>query len=569
MSPRTPPTDFLSTTASLYSAAIAGNEQGLVQERLLLAAIIEEAQEAIFSKTTDGIITTWNHAAADLFGYSAGEIVGRRDCLLAPPDNLSEEKVLVNQLCQGNIPPPFETLRQQKGGAVIPVSLTLSPVKNAMGEVVGVSSIARRIARQASNPGVRCEHASHEEHLPANLNDLSRHMNTISTTDTLTGLKTHRAFQEALRQELELGMRYDAPLSIVLLDIDRFKAYNDRFGHLAGDAVLRSLAVILRATVRSTDVSARYGGEEFAILLPETCAADAGAIAHRLRAAIEVAAWPLRQITASIGIATSGLSAISPNAFIAQAEAALLRSKECGRNTVTHASEPEEPEQEPALFADVLHPLDDLQTDSVAEAVEALKRSVRASYDATVESWSRMLDARGKETEGHNKRVTSLMVRLARYVGLKNEEVLFAKWGAQLHDIGKMAVPDEILHKCGPLTVEEWVEIRHHPAIAYEMLMPIRFLGTAVDIPYRHHEKWDGTGYPCALKGTAIPFAARLFAVIDVYDALCSDLSYRDGWPEHRVCEYLRRQSGTHFDPQAVEALLAMLEKNQAVGSTA
>lgn len=203
-----------------------------------------------------------------------------------------------------------------------------------------------------------------------------------------------------------------------------------------------------------------------------------------------------------------------------------------------------------------------IPSNSLSCESDMMKERLRASYDATVGSWSRIVNICDKETERHNRRVTSLMVRLARYVGMDEETILFAKWGAQLHDIGKMALPEDILHKRGPLNVEEWAAIRRHPAIAFEMLAPIEFLGSAVDLVYCHHEKWDGTGYPRGIKGDAIPFAARLFAVIDVYDALSSDRSYREGWPQQRVLNYLRLQAGSHFDPQAVVTFLDMREEN-------
>jgi len=161
-------------------------------------------------------------------------------------------------------------------------------------------------------------------------------------------------------------------------------------------------------------------------------------------------------------------------------------------------------------------------------------------------------------TERHSVRVTDLMVRLTRHLGMSKDEIAFARCGAWLHDIGKLAVPPEILYKPGPLTEEEWQVMRQHPAIAYEMLAPIPFLGPALDIPYCHHERWDGSGYPRRLKGEEIPLTARLFAVVDVYDALCSARPYRAGWPEHEVRDYLRANAGIQFDPQAVQAFLKM-----------
>jgi len=155
--------------------------------------------------------------------------------------------------------------------------------------------------------------------------------------------------------------------------------------------------------------------------------------------------------------------------------------------------------------------------------------------------------------------VTELTVRVCRSIGMNEEEILYARWGALLHDIGKIGIPDGILRKPGPLTEDEWTIMRRHPVTAYEMLSPITFLRPALDIPYGHHERWDGTGYPQNLKADDIPIAARLFAVVDVYDALRSDRPYRPGWPEDRVLEYLREQSSHHFDPRAVDAFLKML----------
>jgi HD-GYP domain-containing protein (c-di-GMP phosphodiesterase class II) len=182
------------------------------------------------------------------------------------------------------------------------------------------------------------------------------------------------------------------------------------------------------------------------------------------------------------------------------------------------------------------------------------------AYDATIEGWSRALDLRDKETEGHTQRVTEMTVRLALAVDVSEAELVHVRRGALLHDIGKMGVPDAILLKPGQLTDEEWVLMRRHPTLAYEMLSPITFLRQALDIPYCHHEKWDGTGYPRGLRGEQIPLAARVFAVVDVWDALRSNRPYRPAWPEEKVREYISEQAGKHFDPQVAEAFLRTTE---------
>ena len=192
---------------------------------------------------------------------------------------------------------------------------------------------------------------------------------------------------------------------------------------------------------------------------------------------------------------------------------------------------------------------------------ESLQRSnteLALAYDATIEGWSRALDLRDKETEGHTQRVTELTIEMARFLGFNENEMVSLRWGALLHDIGKMGVPDHILHKPGPLTDEEWVIMRKHPIYAYEMISPIAYLRSSLDIPYCHHEKWDGSGYPRGLSGEAIPLAARIFAVIDVWDALSSDRPYRPAWPEEKVRAYIQENRGTHFDPQIAKTFLEL-----------
>jgi PAS domain S-box-containing protein len=180
------------------------------------------------------------------------------------------------------------------------------------------------------------------------------------------------------------------------------------------------------------------------------------------------------------------------------------------------------------------------------------------AYDATIEGWSRALDLRDKETEGHSQRVTEGAVKLARAFGLSEAELVQVRWGALLHDIGKMGVPDGILHKPSALTDEEWAVMRLHPTFAYELLAPIHYLRLALDIPYCHHEKWDGTGYPRGLKGAQIPLTARIFAVVDVWDALISDRPYRPAWGVEKVREHMLAESGTHFDPQVADVFIQM-----------
>jgi PAS domain S-box-containing protein len=194
------------------------------------------------------------------------------------------------------------------------------------------------------------------------------------------------------------------------------------------------------------------------------------------------------------------------------------------------------------------------------EALQQAHANLQEAYDRTIEGWVLALDLRDRETEGHTKRVTEMTVRLACAFGFTEEEIVHMRRGALLHDIGKMGIPDEILQKPGPLTDDEWVKMRRHPHYAYQMLAPISYLKEALIIPYYHHERWDGSGYPHKLKGDEIPLVARLFAVVDVWDALCSDRPYRKGIPLKEVMDYLQKESGRLFDPDIVDKFLLLLK---------
>lgn len=195
------------------------------------------------------------------------------------------------------------------------------------------------------------------------------------------------------------------------------------------------------------------------------------------------------------------------------------------------------------------------------DGLQESNEELQIAYRATLEGWVRALDLRDKETEGHTKRVTALTEELARKMGVDDASLVHIERGALLHDIGKMAIPDGILLKPAALTPEERILIQKHPVYAYEMLNPIKFLHPALDIPYCHHEKWDGTGYPRGLSREDIPLAARIFAVVDVWDALVSDRPYRKGLKPADVKEKIREDAGKHFDPQVVDAFLGLDDK--------
>lgn len=193
------------------------------------------------------------------------------------------------------------------------------------------------------------------------------------------------------------------------------------------------------------------------------------------------------------------------------------------------------------------------------EKLQKAHQHLLDAYDATIAGWSHAMDLRDRETEGHSQRVTELTLKLASAFGCDEETLAHIRYGALLHDMGKLGIPDSILQKPDPLNPEEWVIMRKHPQLAYEMLYPVEYLRPALDIPYCHHEKWDGTGYPRGLKGQEIPLAARLFAIVDVWDAITSNRPYRPAYTIEQALAHIREQSGKHFDPQVVDVFFKLI----------
>jgi diguanylate cyclase (GGDEF)-like protein/PAS domain S-box-containing protein/putative nucleotidyltransferase with HDIG domain len=556
--------------------------------------LLDSAGEGIFGVDREGRTTFANPAAAHMLGYSVDELVGvwlHEKVQYAREDGsryACSECPICRSLETGDSVATMSDVFWRRTGEPLSVEYSCTPIREAdriVGAVVCFRDVGEQkwLEEQVRNNIDFVQNASwemakqyaelvetNEKLADANrrLADANTKLGLLATTDGLTGLNNHRTFHERLSDEISRAKRYNGNLSLLLLDVDRFKHFNDTFGHPEGDAVLRTVGLLIQESVRDCDLAARYGGEEFAVVLPQCDSAAARIAAERVRTVIEQASWEQSPVTVSVGIATFTSQMENGAELVAHADRALYRSKQLGRNCSTHCEDSGEEFDfcggNSLPYTEIMREMLSLQHKMLTSAAERVKDRLVDAYDKTIESWCKILDMKDKETQGHSTRVTDLTTRLARSIGMNEEEVLYARWGALLHDIGKIGIPDSILLKPEVLSEEEWVIMRGHPVIAYEMLSPITFLRPALDIPYGHHEKWDGAGYPQGLKGDDIPIAARLFAVVDVYDALRSDRPYRPGWSEQRVRRYLRRQAGSHFDPRAVEAFLNMLALDDA-----
>jgi diguanylate cyclase (GGDEF)-like protein/putative nucleotidyltransferase with HDIG domain len=352
----------------------------------------------------------------------------------------------------------------------------------------------------------------------------------LALTDPLTGLGNHRHFHERLERELQHAHEKRLPLSLCLVDIDDFKRINDRFGHPAGDRVLSRLAERLRQSGEAF----RLGGDEFALLLPgydeNEALIAATSVVERISA---LQLDQLGPVTVSAGVATSPVHGADRDELIRLADGALYWAKEYGKNRV-RAYRPDEIE--------------------LAELKRLASGTDRAARFRAAASLARAVDARDAYTGSHSQRVAELAARMARRLGLPEEDVELTRLAASLHDLGKLAIPEEILRKPGPLTGPERMVLERHPQIGFRMLESLG-VDPVADWVLHHHERWDGSGYPDGVSGEQIPLGARIIFVADAFDAMTSERVYRRRVAPTEAIAELKRCAGTQFDPQIVDAI--------------
>ncbi|HEY6873016.1 MAG TPA: HD domain-containing phosphohydrolase [Geobacteraceae bacterium] len=471
-------------------------------------SIFDNAVEGIFQTTPQGRFLTMNPAIAHIMGYRTPEeaIAAVSDIqhqLYVDPEDRTRFRRLLEE--QGEVR-EFETRMYRADRSVIWLSLSAQAVRDREGKVAYYEGTIEDITRRKQR---------------------EREVAAIAAIGTAIAASLDlRLTLNVLLEQVTTLLRADAAAVLLL------NPYSQTLEYAAGRGFRGTAAAGTR--LRMGEGAAGRAACERRIVAIPALSFDA------------VAAELLRPF------ADEGFTAYHAVPFV-------VKGVVKGVLEIFHRA-PFAPDREWLNFLEALAGQAAIAIDN-AELFDNLQRTNRElilAYDATIEGWSRALDLRDKKTEGHSLRVTEIALRLARALGMREEEIVQVRRGSLLHDIGKMGIPDRILHKPGPLTAEERAVMDRHPRYAYDMLYPIPFLRPALDIPYCHHEKWDGTGYPRNLKGEQIPLMARVFAVVDVWDALCSDRSYRAGMPEEEVRDHLRAEAGRHFDPEVVEAFLRL-----------
>ncbi len=383
-------------------------------------------------------------------------------------------------------------------------------------------------------------------------------------TDGLTNLPNHHAIVVQLEKELDRAHRYNHPLSVLFFDADHFKHVNDTYGHSAGDIVLQQIGERAGSILRNGDALGRFGGEEFVLLLPETDAHGARAIAERIRAIIANEPIALTElegglnVTVSIGVATYPNDGHAEQELLQQADQAMYMAKRLGRNQVRTAPEAVRMSVDVELMA-----LLQKEEQSTAQDRDGTTpERIRENYTVKIiSSLMTLLERRDHEMSQHAYAVSDLATSIAQAMGLEQFQVSRIGMAALLHDIGKIAIPDMLLQKSGRLSVHEHALLKEHSELGALILEASPFLHDLIPAVHHHHEHWDGTGYPHQLAQEDIPLAARIIAVAEAYDAMVSESPYQTSRTPEEALRELWRCAGTQFDPMVVQVFSTVLSE--------
>ncbi|TET17715.1 MAG: diguanylate cyclase, partial [Dehalococcoidia bacterium] len=358
--------------------------------------------------------------------------------------------------------------------------------------------------------------------------------------DELTGLLNHGYFHDRLDEEIARCSRFGDIFSLLFLDLDLFKAYNDVYGHLAGDDILKEIARYIADSIRGIDIAFRYGGDEFTVILPQAPLDDAYNIAERIRKRVESEMDSKGvALTCSMGVASWPTDGVMREEIIQAADAALYHSKQAGRNRISLAYETTPP-QAPEM---------------------GVEGNGEQEVLSTIHALAATVDAKDPYTYGHSKKACQYATEIAEALDYSEERIATIRAAALLHDIGKIRVSDRLLAKRGPLRDDDWDPIYAHPKLGVAILKHVKSLSGCLAAIQYHHERWDGGGYPAGLEGENIPLDARILTVADAYDAMTSSRPYRDGRLTHQqAVDELKHNAGTQFDPELVRVFVALWE---------
>ena len=407
-------------------------------------------------------------------------------------------------------------------------------------QVIGTLTVASRKPNAYNSRHLKLlEQLAAQVSMPIENSRLYAKTERMARVDSLTGLLNRRSLDEILPREIGRHSRYGGVFSLIILDLDSFKSFNDNYGHLAGDELLRQIGAIMRNSIREADQAFRYGGDELAVLLPQTPISAALKVGERIRlqtfAKIEIGSVP---ISLSLGLACWPGDGLSPDDIVAAADAALYQAKRSGGNRSI-------------CFSADLKPLLAMQS----KAVDSQDNSALS----TIFALAATVDSRSQLTRNHSKLVHDYAVAFAEELGLDPLEINRLGTCALLHDIGKIGIGDETLNKKDPLTDEEWKMIKSHPTLGAAIASHSGQLSQCIQGILHHHERYNGEGYPDGLKGEEIPLESRILAIVDSFAAMTSVRSYSTALTYEAAVEELKSGAGKQFDPNLMQVFLNII----------
>lgn len=519
-------------------------------------AIFESASDAITVRDIESYaIVDANEQACELFCYPKEEL------LTIPPEKLfSDEdpnswkyvKPIYEKAASGE-PQSVELLLKDKAGRTFWVESHIK--RSIIGGSYRILTIAHDISeRKDSEDKIR--------QLNSSIAKANEELKRLALIDAHTGLYNYHYYNSVIDSEFARAQRQDSKLSLIMMDIDYFKSINDVYGHPFGDLILKQFAELLKKTVRLYDTVVRFGGEEFIVIAPGAGDKEAMALGKRIISAVESFNFGdsknkvKLKISAAVGSYPDDSGIKTSQDFISIADHILGKAKEEGGNRVYSSLDGKSPtsgklsEKEPSIISlkDKIQKLTARSNQSVAEAIFAFAKTI---------------ELKDRYTGEHVDDTMHYAVMIAEKLGLPDHEIEIVKYAAALHDLGKVGIPEAILHKTGKLSEKEIDMIRLHPQIGVDIVRPIHFLHDIIPAMLHHHERWDGSGYPTGLKKESIPLGARIVAVADAYQAMTSDRPYRNALSHEKAKDSLKKGSGTQFDPKIVDIFLAILSSEK------